>query len=68
MRSRQRQPAWACNPLLIQAPAAHGADYRGYSDHRPDLTLLLDGNLTVFDLKVFNPIGSRADTCKLRGG
>ena len=43
-------------------------DYRGYSDHRPDLTLLLDGNLTVFDLKVFDSIGSRADTCELRGG
>ena len=36
-------------------------DYRGYSDHRPDLTLLLDGVLTVFDLKVFDSIGSRAD-------
>ena len=43
-------------------------DYRGYSDHRPDLTLLLDGNLTVFDLKVFDSIGSRADVCELRGG
>eukprot|EP00964_Phaeocystis_antarctica_P029802 scaffold16809_cov77-Phaeocystis_antarctica.AAC.1 len=26
----------------------------GYSDHRPDLALLLDGELTVFDLKVFS--------------
>ena len=30
------------------------------SDHRPDLTLLLEGVLTVFDLKVFAPIGSDA--------
>jgi hypothetical protein len=25
-------------------------NYRGYSDHRPDLALLLEGTLKVFDL------------------
>ena len=43
-------------------------DYREYSDHRPDLTLLLDGDLIVFDLKVFDPIGSTAAEAALRGG
>eukprot|EP00964_Phaeocystis_antarctica_P071759 scaffold43833_cov58-Phaeocystis_antarctica.AAC.1 len=37
-------------------------------DHRPDLALLLEGVLTVFDLKVFAPIGSDAGEVELRGG
>ena len=32
-------------------------DYHDYSDHRPDLTILLD-QLWAFDLKVFDPVGS----------
>ena len=44
------------------------ADCSEYSDHRPDLTLLLEGLLTVFDLKVFAPIGSDAGEVELRGG
>ena len=44
------------------------ADCTEYSDHRPDLTLLLEGLLTVFDLKVFAPIGSDAGEVGLRGG
>ena len=43
------------------------ADCSEYSDHRPDLVLLLEGVLTVFDLKVFAPIGSDAGE-GLRGG
>lgn len=43
------------------------SDYRGYSDHRPDLTMLLDGELTVFDLKVFDPIGSTPGNAGERG-
>ena len=40
------------------------SEFRGYyscysvSDHRPDLAVLLDGELTVFDLKVLDPISS----------
>ena len=33
-------------------------NYQGYSDHRPDLALLLNGGLSVFDLKVFDSISS----------
>ena len=44
------------------------ANYSEYSDHRPDLTLLLEGELIVFDLKVFAPIGSDAGEVELRGG
>ena len=43
-------------------------NYLGYSDHRPDLALLLDGELTVFDLKVFDPIGSTSESAGERGG
>ena len=43
-------------------------NYLGYSDHRPDLALLLDGELTVFDLKVFDPIGSTLENAGERGG
>ena len=39
----------------------------GYSDHRPDLTMLLDGELTVFDLNVFDPIGSTYGSAGERG-
>jgi len=42
-------------------------NYRGYSDHRPDLTLLLEGTLKVFDLKVYDPIGSAPGEAGLRG-
>ena len=41
------------------------ADYSEHSDHRADLTLLLECMLTVFDLKVLAPIGSDAGE---RGG
>ena len=41
------------------------ADCTEYSDHRPDLTLLLKGLLTVFDLKVFAPIGPHAASTPL---
>ena len=36
-------------------------NYYGYSDHRPDLALCIEGSLTVFDLKVFDPISSAPD-------
>ena len=42
-------------------------NYRGYSDHRPDLALLLEGTLKVFDLKVFDPISSVPGQTGLRG-
>ena len=42
-------------------------NYRGYSDHRPDLALLLEGTLKVFDLKVFDPISSVPGETRLRG-
>ena len=42
-------------------------DYIGYSDHRPDITLLVEGSLTAFDLKVFDPIGSQPATTEERG-
>ena len=42
-------------------------NYRGYSDHRPDLALLLEGTLKVFDLKVYDPIGSEPGQAGLRG-
>ena len=44
------------------------ADLTESCDHRPDLALLLEGVLTVFDLKVFAPIGSDAGEVELRGG
>ena len=44
------------------------ANYAGYSDHRPDMALLLDGDLTVLDLKVFDPVGSRPGEAAVRGG
>ena len=42
-------------------------NYQGYSDHRPDLALLLDGGLSVFDLKVFDPISSTPGKTGERG-
>ena len=42
-------------------------DYIGYSDHRPDITLLLDGALKAFDVKIFDPIGSRLQDTGERG-
>ena len=44
------------------------SNYSGYSDHRPDLTLLLDGMLTAFDLKVFDPLGSDPSKVEERAG
>ena len=44
------------------------ADYAGYSDHRPDITLLLEGSLTALDLKVFDPVGSKPAAAGERGG
>ena len=44
------------------------SNYSGYSDHRPDLTLLLDGMLTAFDLKVFDPLGSDPAKVEERAG
>ena len=48
--------------------AREPANYAGYSDHRPDMTLMLDGDLTVLDLKVFDPVGSRPGEAAVRGG
>ena len=46
-----------------RAGAARAQDYHDYSDHRPDLTILLD-QLWAFDLKVFDPVGSEpGDVC-----
>ena len=42
-------------------------NYSGYSGHRPDLAVLLDGELTVFGLKVFDPIGSLPADVSERG-
>ena len=42
-------------------------NYYGYSDHRPDLALCIEGSLTVFDLKVFDPISSAPDAAGERG-
>ena len=62
-------------PFLIRPKRVYGGqvrrepdNYLGYSDHCPDLALLLDGELTVFDLKVFDPIGSTAEGAGERGG
>ena len=38
-------------------------NYHGYSDHRPDLALLVEGTLKVFDLKVFDPISVLRRRC-----
>ena len=42
-------------------------NYFGYSDHRPDLTLCVEGSLVAFDLKVFDPISSTPDDAGERG-
>ena len=42
-------------------------NYFGYSDHRPDLTLCIEGSLVAFDLKVFDPITSTPDDAGERG-
>ena len=42
-------------------------DYADYSDHRPDITLLIDGALQVLDVKIFDPIGSRLQDTGERG-
>ena len=47
--------------------AREPAIYHGYSDHWSDLTLLLEGQLTAFDLKVFDPIGSTPAETAERG-
>ena len=43
-------------------------DYYGYSDHRPDVALLVEGTLTALDLKMYNPIGSQPADAGERGG
>ena len=41
-------------------------DYRDYSDHRPDLTIM-ELALRVFDLKIFDPVGSDPSAVGVRG-
>ena len=43
------------------------ADYQGWSDYRPDVTLLVEGCLTALDAKVYDPIGSDATKIPERG-
>ena len=43
------------------------ADYQGWSDYRPDITLMVEGSLTAFDLKVYDPVGSDATKIQERG-
>ena len=43
-------------------------DYYGYSDHRPDIALLVEGTLTALDLKMYDPIGSQPADAGERGG
>ena len=58
-----------CLSVCLAAPCVPAREAPlGYSDHRPDLALLLDGELTVFDLKVFDPIGSTSESAGERGG
>ena len=42
-------------------------NYIGYSDHRPDITLLIEGNTTILDLKIFDPVGSDPSAVGVRG-
>ena len=42
-------------------------NYYGYSDHRPDIALLVEGNLTALDLKIYDPLGSQPSTADERG-
>jgi hypothetical protein len=42
-------------------------DYYGYSDHRPDVRLLVEGELTALDLKIYDPLGSQPATAGERG-
>ena len=42
-------------------------DYYGYSDHRPDIALLIEGNLTALDLKIYDPLGSQPANAGERG-
>jgi hypothetical protein len=43
-------------------------DYKQYSDHRPDLSLLdSEGNLRYLDAKVFCPLGSKPADTSVRG-
>ena len=42
-------------------------NYYGYSNHRPDIALLVEGNLTALDLKVFDPLGSEPAKADERG-
>ena len=41
-------------------------DYRDYSDHRPDLTIM-ELALRVYDLKIFDPLGSDPSAVGVRG-
>ena len=49
------------------AAAREPQNYAGYSDHRPDITLSLEGSLTAYDVKVFDPIGSQPADAGERG-
>ena len=42
-------------------------DYYGYSDHRPDIALLIEGSLTVLDTKIYGPLGSQPANAGERG-
>ena len=42
-------------------------NYHGYSDHRPDIALLVEGNLTALDLKIYDPLGSQPANAGERG-
>ena len=46
--------------------AAEPQNYRDYSDHRPDLTIM-ELALRVFDLKIFDPVGSDPSAVGMRG-
>ena len=48
------------------AVTAEPQSYRDYSDHRPDLTIM-ELALRVFDLKIFDPVGSDPSAVGMRG-
>ena len=61
-----------CAAACLRRPSAARAGARratpSTARHRPDLTVLLEGLLIVFDLKVFAPNGSDAGEVELLGG
>ena len=42
-------------------------NYYGYSDHRPDIALHIEGNTTALDLKIYDPLGSQPADAGERG-